>query len=146
VGTVRRDGDGKNTIQHRPAGNEKSNLTDKPRYVFKDVSESPRSTLDYVVIWPTRLGIRAVPDWERARGSLRFVDRVRAISRRNVIPYGERIDRISRCARVARALYPKTPTPEKSQDGALRCSIAEWPRRPEFVHPAPRRKPWLGSR
>lgn len=56
------------------------------RYIFKDASELPRSKPDYVVLSPTPLGLRAVPDREGARRSLRFMDRVRAIFRRNAIP------------------------------------------------------------
>jgi hypothetical protein len=45
----------------RPTDKEKTSRNGETRYVFRDASELPRSKPDYVVMSPTPLGRRAVP-------------------------------------------------------------------------------------
>lgn len=72
----------KNPAKPRPADTEESIRDGKTRYIFKDASELPRSKPDYVVMSPTPLGLRAVPQRDKHKPSPGFVARVRAMFRK----------------------------------------------------------------
>jgi hypothetical protein len=55
------------TNRPRPADTQKSVRDGKTKYIFKDASELPRSKPDYVVLSPTPLGLRAVPQSNREK-------------------------------------------------------------------------------
>lgn len=55
--------------KHRPTDANGEKRPAKTVYVFKDASELPKSKPDYVVMSPTPLGRRAVPQADRSERS-----------------------------------------------------------------------------